>query len=479
MTRPTEHHTARAAAELDTLRTPLDKLPNPLPIPTVAAVAGPPPYPARLRLVPPGSKSITNRALLLAALADGPSVIRKPLLDADDALRMLAALHRLGVKAEPAPDASHIVVHGRAGSLAAPGDEPLFLNNAGTATRFLTAAALLAEGPVTIDGNTRMRERPINELLTLLRQLGATVEELREPGFVPVRITPPAEPTADTLDVPTTQSSQFISALCIVAPWLPNGLTLNFTGEITSRTYLDMTVSLMQSEFGAHAEWLDGTTLRIEPTGLMPTDYEVEPDASGATYLFAAAALLPSFTIRVPGLAFTSLQSDARFLLPLQRMGCSINYAAGAADCTGPTVPLRAIDTTDFEPMPDAAMTLAAAAAFADGPTTITGLRTLRVKETDRIAATAAELARVNVQVRTTDDTITVEPPPEGPHAPPEGVVFRTYDDHRMAMSMSLVAMRTPGCSIAEPSCVAKTYPNFFQHLAAVYDAAAARSRDF
>ncbi len=502
---------------VDLLRSPVGELPDPLPLPTLAEAAGldpldpaspaaagaaamrgaklmhaegrPDAFDAGLRLVPPGSKSLTNRALLLAALAEGDSILRGALLDADDARRMLVALKALGVDHRHDPLTGALHVAGLGGRLLAPDDDkPLFLNNAGTATRFLSAAALLADRPVVIDGNARMRERPLGELIALLRTLGATIDELETPGFVPIRVHPLRTPAARTLDIPTTQSSQFVSALLMVAPRFPGGLRLRLVGNVTSRSYIDMTVRLMRECAGvdiAVAECndtnnLDGASLILDvphaPHGAF--DYHVEPDASGATYLWAAAALFPGLRVRVPGMTFASLQADARFLFMLKRLGAGIEYAAGAADCTG-LASLRPADPTDddsldFEQMPDAAMTLAAVAAFADGPTTLTGLRTLRVKETDRIAATAAELDRIGVRVDTADDRLTVHGAgPAAPLAQAPPVVFHTYDDHRMAMAMSLVCLRRPNAAIAEPACVAKTFPDYFAVFASLYEAAA------
>lgn len=493
------------AEVIDMLSAPLGELPDPLPVPTLAEMVGLDPFdpgtPARVgglvrlggkalhragddagfdggvRIRPPGSKSLTNRALLIAALADGVSVIDGALLEADDARRMLTALGALGVEITAGERAGSVTVRGTAGALSAPTGRSIFLNNAGTATRFLTAAALLADGPVLIDGNERMRERPIGELVVMLRKLGAKVDELGEPGFVPLRIHPLRSPVTDTLAVPLTQSSQYVSALMMVAPFLPGGLEFVFDRGVTSRSYIDMTARLLRDAAGVEVETVeptgeDGVLRIIVAKGLYPGfEHEVEPDASGATYLWAAAGLFPGAKVRVPGLTFGSMQSDARFLLPMRQMGCPIEYTSGAADCSG-AARLIGIETVDFEQTPDAAMTLAAVASFAEGPTEITGLRTLRVKETDRIAATAAELGRVGVNVETWDDGIRVRPPGVGPRAPDGGVVFETYEDHRMAMSMSLVALRTPGCAIADPACVAKTYPGFFADLASMYTAA-------
>jgi len=460
------------AAYLDALRRPLAKLPDPLPMRTISAVTGKSAPRFRCAIMPPGSKSLSNRALLIAALAEGDSIIKRPLLDADDSKRMLSALRSLGVATEVHPKGEFIVVRGAGGELK--GDCELFLNNAGTATRFLTAAAVLAHGQVTIDGIERMRERPLGELIDLLRQLGAEIEELGEPGFVPIRILGRGTLTGGEIVIPTTQSSQFVSALIMVAPWFEEGLTIHLDGEITSGSYIDMTTGLLAGVAGAEIEVSeDGRTIDIAPGPYGCFEYEVEPDASGATYLWGAAAIFPGSLCRVPGMHFTALQHDARFPMVLRRMGCPIEYSGGSGNVTG-APQLLALDEIDLSQMPDTAMTLAAVAAFADGPTRITGLKTLRVKETDRIAAIAAELSKIGCTVDTADDELTITPPPGGvdcsDSCPP--VHFDTYDDHRMAMSLALIALRRPNVFIRDPACVQKTYPTFWSDLATIYEAA-------
>ncbi len=440
-------------ADLDALRAPLHALPDPLPVPT-------PPAGTRFDavLAPPGSKSLTNRALLLAALADGPSLVRQPLVGADDTERMLAALRELGATIERHPAGAWIVIRGRAGRLR--GDRTLFLNNAGTATRFLTAAALVADAPVVVDGNPRMRERPIGELVALLRALGAEVEELGTPGHVPLRVHPLAgPPPAQPIEVPTTMSSQFVSALLLVAPFLAGDLALRCVGPVTSASYVEMTIGLLR-QLGAVVK-RDDDVIAVAATGLGAFEYDVEPDASGATYLWGAAALLPGSRCRVPGLHFTALQHDARFPMVLRQMGCRAGYDDNGATITGPAG-LVGVDV-DLELMPDTAMTLAAVACFADGPTRIGGLRTLRVKETDRIAALETELGKLGAEVTATNDKLRITPPAIHGDEPVE---LDTYDDHRMAMALALVGLRRPNVLVRDPACVAKTYPGYWSDLA-------------
>lgn len=467
--------------DLDDLRAPLTHLPDQLTLPTLEQATGVPFHQIRfnLRVEAPPSKSLTNRALLLAALADGTSIIDNPLLEADDAKRMIAALQTLGIKAELTNQSTTLLVHGRNGKLN--GNTSINLNNAGTATRFLTAAAALADGPVTIDGNERMRQRPIGELIDLLRKLGVTVEELGSPGCPPITVHGSGTLAGGELDVPTTQSSQYLSALLMLAPWTEQGITLRFTGPVTSRSYVDMTTALLIDACAADVvEADDGSSIHVKPAHIPAFEHRIEPDASGATYLWAWAALFPKSTVRVPGVHFTSRQSDARFLMTLRQMGCAIEYAAGAADCTGATT-LQGFDNilsnnepADFEQMPDASLTLAAVAALANAPTTISGLRTLKVKETDRLAALQTELSKTGCNVTTSEDTLRIEPPVDGIDTTEsaEPIAFDTYDDHRMAMALSLIALRRPNTTINDPACVAKTFPDYWATLADLYDAA-------
>ncbi len=454
-------------ADAEILTRPLDALPDPLRIPTLNLDPGKAPPQAEIR--PPGSKSLTNRLLLLAALAPGRSTLRNPLLEADDARRMLDAIEALG--AEVRREGDGVQIRGVAGRWQTTAETTLDLNNAGTATRFLAASALCADHPLVIDGNERMRQRPIGELADLLITLGARVEYLGDPGCPPVRITPPiGGPKTDTLTVPTTRSSQFISALLLVAPFLPGGLTLRLSGAVTSASYVRMTVALLE-RLNATVRTSEGLrVIRVLP-GLEAFDVDVEPDASGATYFWAAGALIPGASVRVNGLQAEALQGDSGFSALLARMGASVVFAEDSIAVRGPDrlEPILA----DMSDMPDAAMTLAVCAAFAEGTSIIRGVRTLRDKECDRIAALQSELGKVGVtveaDVRGDPDVLTVNPPAGGLAACGDPVVFETFDDHRMAMSLSLIGLRRAGVSIREPGCVAKTYPGFFADLAALY----------
>jgi 3-phosphoshikimate 1-carboxyvinyltransferase len=459
----------------DLLR-PLDSLPDPLPIATI-----PPDRARAIRSVvrPPGSKSLTNRALLLAALASGESRLHGALTEADDAERMLAALGALGAGVSlDAP--GEVAVRGVRGRwpVAHDGVE-LNLHNAGTATRFLAAASALAAGPVTIDGNARMRQRPIGELAAVMPSLGVQVEYLGTHGYPPLRLHPPRHPVKHAaLELLTTKSSQFISALLMLGPWLEGGITLRLRGEVTSPPYIAMTLRLLDRLGAVTRSSEDLRVLRVGPPdggapGLPPFEYLVEPDASGATYFWAAGAVLPGACIGVEGLGGESLQGDAAFPTLLRRMGATVETDdADTVRVTGPDHLVR-IDA-DMTDMPDAAMTIAAVCAFAPGRSVLRGLRTLRVKETDRVAAIQNELRKLGVRVEhdvpEDPDALSITPPEGGVDCSPTAprVEFDTYDDHRMAMSMALVGLRRPNCFIRDPGCVRKTYPGFWADLTGI-----------
>lgn len=513
------------SVQVQALRLPLDRLPDPLPIPVIEK-----PFDVAIR--PPGSKSITNRALLLAALAEGVCVLRSPLVEADDARVMLRAIEQLGAKVDR--DSDHLRITGVGGQWrVAPGaNVSLNLNNAGTATRFLSAAAMLAPADsagIVIDGDHRMRERPIRELADALGTLGVRIEFLGAPGYPPLRVHPitlahsPPDSTrrastGDVATVPptltfgTTASSQFISALLQVGPFLPKGLMIRFTGAITSPAYIAMTLAILQRlgvcvdvERGSHAavgtvdqperSWSSIRVRALTDRRLKAFEMDIEPDASGATYLHAAAALIPSARTKVVALDLVPqhapLQGDTRFVSVLASAGAQVQRVEGAMRCTGPSR-LTPFDV-DLSNMPDTAMTAAVVACFAeptsDNPSATSvlhGLRTLRVKETDRLAAIKAELTKVGALVEVFQETLHGEPdeglritPPTGGIAPASlsasqaascpRVEFDTYNDHRMAMSLALIGLRRPSVFIRDPGCVRKTYPTYWADLARLY----------
>lgn len=464
---------------LEVMERPLAELPDPLPLPPPSAL---PAMPIAHRVRPPGSKSLTNRALLLAALSDGASELGGPLLGADDTERMMEALASLGAACERGEDT--VRVRGVGGRWKTPKDGlEINLKNAGTATRFLTAASMLAGGPITIDGNERMRERPIGELVGALRSLGAAVDFVgANDGCPPVRVTPPAPRS-----IPATvalkgklKSSQFVSALALLGPFMPDGITIKLDRDPPSSAYIEMTLELLE-QAGANVQTAaELRFIRVTPgedrggkPGLNAFALDIEPDASGATYWWGAAALGAGRAITVDGLNSRSLQSDADFAMLLGRMGPEVDYQDDGVTVVG-SERLSAL-LADMTQMPDAAMTLGSVCAFAEGNSVLRGLETLRVKETDRIAAMQNELGKLGVIVETPvagdEGAITITPPSRGidcsDNAPP--IAFDTYDDHRMAMSTALIALRRPNVFINDPGCVAKTYPGFWKAFAQLW----------
>ena len=422
---------------------------------TVAPIVGP----FAAAVSPPGSKSLSNRALVLAALSDGPCRLTNVLV-ADDSAVMLDGLRRLGF--EVTVDGTAVTVVGRRGRVPATAAE-LACGNSGTTIRFLAALVALGTGTFTLDGVARMRQRPIGELGDVLTTLGATVDYPGTPGHPPVRIVA-AGLTGGRISYGTAKSSQFLSAVLMAGPYARDELVVALHGAQTSWPYVQMTLRLMDA-FGVTA-LIERDPRTAEPKEITvpagpyaATDYAVEPDASGAAYFWALAALHAGSRVTTPGLGPASLQGDVAFAGVLRQMGATVKVAADAVTVEG-TGDLDGIDA-DLSAMPDQAMTLGVVALFARGPTTIRGLRTLRDKETDRIAAMATELAKFGAAVTVDgDDAVTIDPPP----TVPAGVAVDTYDDHRLAMSFALAGTRA-GAVVRGAECVAKTYPGFFTDL--------------
>ncbi len=417
---------------------------DPLPIATRG------PLDARVRV--PGSKSITNRALLIAALASGTSRLHGG-LRSDDTHAMLHALEQLGCSVDAGAAVWEVV--GRGGVLSAP-DAPLDVVNSGTTARFLTAAATLADGPVVIDGNARMRERPIDDLVGALRALGARCEIQGANGCPPVRVESGLPGGAAEIDA-RKSSSQFVSALLLAAPYAKTDVEISLTGRsVISRPYVDLTLQVMGA-FGAEAAWVSEGALRVAAgKTYQAREYRIEADASAAAYPFCAAAIAGG-RVRVEGIAADSLQSDFQLLQILERMGCRVTRGSDWAEVEGATR-LRAIDV-DMNDLPDAALALAVVALFADGPSRIRNVPNLRIKETDRLAALETELRRLGADAQAGPDMLEVRP------GPLRGASIRTYDDHRIAMAFALAGLRVPGVSIQDPGCVAKTWPGYFSML--------------
>jgi 3-phosphoshikimate 1-carboxyvinyltransferase len=411
-------------------------------------------------VVVPGSKSITNRALLVAALADGPSELRGA-LHSDDTLYMAQALNALGAPVGSDGGGASFRVEGAGGGFRAP-EVDLFVGNSGTTMRFLTAALPLGRGRYRIDGVPRMRLRPIAPLLAALSDLGADAESELGTGCPPIVVRAAGLPGGSTR-MAGDLSSQYFSALLMAAPYAERGVEVAVEGDLVSKPYLPMTTAVMAA-FGVTAD-LDiehWRTFGVRPgqryTGRV---YDIEPDASNASYFFAAAAVTGG-RVRVEGLGRGSTQGDLGFVEVLRQMGAQVEVGDDATEVQGPpSGDLRGVDL-DLGPISDTAQTLAAIAPFADGPTTIRGVAHARLKETDRVAALATELRRLGQEV---------EEFPDGLHITPRPIVptdIATYDDHRMAMSFAVAALRAPGVRLRDPGCVAKTFPGFFDVLDAV-----------
>ena len=551
-----------------TLLLPLSQLPDPLPIAPVVR-------PFDVIITPPGSKSLTNRALLLAALANGTSTLRQALVDADDAQVMVRALSQLGAVVTPDPaEPTTLRITGVDGAWRiSPGTEVrLDLHNAGTATRFLAAAAILPgksshqdsqhpcspRGTIVIDGDARMRERPIGELVNALRELQTQVDDLGQPGYPPFRVHPSESMLRSGQEVVfgRTSSSQFVSALMLIAPWFPFGLAIRFAQAPTSEPYIAMTINLLEQlgirvvDERPHRVFIGKaadpenqappSNARAPSARLQAFDLTIEPDASGATYPLAAAAVLPGARVHIPGLdTLHSLQGDARFVDILAQFGAPIESReqpapfaglaiagdriqkpASADDRTTPSgvtligpARLRPIDV-DLSGMPDTTMTAAVIACFAQpittGPantrntsatTTLRGLRTLRLKESDRLHALTHELSKIDAKVEVFEDNgdlgLRITPGPSllalnaaslsftassqhsgyllhsSTHLYPP-VVLETYKDHRLAMAFAVLGLRRPNIQIRDPKCVEKTYPSFWKHFARFYGEGAA-----
>jgi 3-phosphoshikimate 1-carboxyvinyltransferase len=403
---------------------------------------------------PPGSKSITNRALVLAALANGTSTLTG-VLDSQDTRVMVESLRRLSVGVTHDAAKCEAIISGCAGRPSAASAE-LWLENSGTSIRFLTGVACLGHGRYRLDGNARMRERPIGELCEALNVLGGNVVCEPSNGCPPVVVTGSGLP-GGTAHVGAEKSSQFLSALLMAAPCAQRPVGLVLRGGLVSEPYVEMTIRMMDA-FGVAVDQSESGRYRIVPSPYRATDYAIEPDASAASYFFAAAAITGG-TVTVEGLSRESLQGDVNFVKLLAQMGCDVRW--GDASITVIGKPLHGIDV-DMNEISDTAQTLAAVASFATGLTRIRNVAHIRHKETDRISAVATELRRLGIGVDEHPDGLTIHP---GPILP---ATIATYDDHRMAMSFALIGLKVPGIHIADPECTAKTYPRFFDDLDAL-----------
>ena len=398
----------------------------------------------------PGSKSYTNRALLVAALANGESHLTGALFS-DDTDYMVQSLRKLGVSIEADPKAASFVVAGNGGRIPVDGAE-LYIGNSGTTSRSITSYVALGNGTFIIDGDVPMRQsRPIADLLDALSQLGIDVRSRSANGCLPVEVRAKGFRGGKTrLDA--SKSSQFLTSLLLVAPYASNGLEIEMVSEFKTE-YIDITMAVMQT-FGIEVEHDNYRCFRVAGSQCYtPRSYAIEPDASNASYFFAAAALNGG-RVRVPDIPADSAQGDIHFVDVLEKMGCIVNRYAHGVEVIGPDQ-LRGIDI-DMKAISDTSLTLAAIAPFAKDPVRIRNIEHTRWQETDRIAAMVAQLRRLGVEVEEYRDGVTIAP------SKPKSSTIDTYKDHRVAMSFALVGLRVPGIRINDPGCVGKTFPTYF-----------------
>ena len=413
-------------------------MPSPIPIRPLLA-------PPDCSVVVPGSKSHTNRALVCAALARGESRLTGALL-ADDTEAMLSALGALRVPITR--EGTTLTVSGRGGALDVRG-VTVDCRQSGTTSRFLLPALSLAAGPNTLDGHPQLRARPFGPLIDALAQLGVPLQGEGLPLVVPGGGLP-----GGAARVGGDVSSQLLSGLLLSAPLAAGAVTVAVDGALVSRPYVELTLATMRA-FGAEVS-SDGATWTVAPTGYRGAALTIEPDASAASYFFAAAAITGG-RVRVEGLGASTLQGDLAFVDVLEAMGASVVRGADFTEVTGPAR-LRGVEV-DMGDISDTAQTLAAVAPFADSPTRVTGIGFIRAKETDRVGAVVRELQRLGVDAREEPDGFLIRP------GVPSPAVVQTYEDHRMAMSFALIGLRAEGIQVADPGCVAKTFPDYFTAL--------------
>ncbi len=403
----------------------------------------------------PGSKSFTNRALLVASLAEGKSRLSGALFS-DDTQYMSRALQTLGVKIDADKKQSAFTVIGNGGRIPV-SRAKLYIGNAGTAARFLAGYVSLGNGEFVIDGAPPMQTaRPFGDLLHALQQLGVDAHSLKNNSFLPIRIRSRGI-TGGKVLLDASKSSQFLTSLMLVAPYAQNGMEIEITGGLKT-PYIDITLEVMRA-FGVKIAHENYRVFRIAPGRYTPREYAIEPDASSASYFFAASAITGG-RVRVEGIGANSTQGDIHFVDVLEKMGCSAHRLENAIEVIG-TKHLKGVDI-DMKDISDTALTLAAIAPFATTPTAIRNIAHTRFQETDRVRAIATELKRLGVPVVERSDGVTISPSPITP------ATIETYNDHRVAMSFSLIGLLVPGIHIKNPVCVAKTFPNFFEILAKI-----------
>ncbi len=407
----------------------------------------------------PGSKSLSNRALLLAALAEGETHITN-LLRSDDTGHMLTALSALGVGFELSSDGTSCVVEGADGVIGSNCSLNLFLGNAGTAMRPLCAALAAGSGDFTLTGEPRMGERPIGDLVDALKMLGAEIEYLAEPGFPPLRIRA-AGLRGGPVSIDGSVSSQFLTALLMAAPLAEADCEIHIAGDLVSKPYIDITLHAMAA-FGVSVENEDYRRFRVPSDRgyVSPGHFMVEGDASSASYFLAAGAIAGG-EVKVTGIGSDSVQGDKMFADVLTAMGAEVHWSSESVTVRNGGG-LRGVDL-DLNHIPDAAMTIATTALFAEGRTVIRNVYNWRIKETDRLAAMATELRKLGATVEEGEDYIAIDPPQVLLPA-----AIDTYDDHRMAMCFSLAALGSVPVTINDPGCTAKTFPDYFSRLASI-----------
>ena len=404
----------------------------------------------------PGSKSLTQRALIAAALADGDSRLVGPLAS-EDTRYTAAALQQMDIEVEELE--TGWLVRGRGGIIRPPAHE-IFLGNNGTATRFLTSVAALGNGRFMINGDRRMHERPIQPLLEALAGWGVDIQSVRHTGCPPLEIMARGLAGGTTI-LPEGKSSQYLSSLLLVAPYSRQAAELRVEGEVLSKPYVAMTMAVMAA-FGVEVTANEAYSRFVIPPGVYRArEYRIEGDASSASYFWAAAAVTGG-RVTVANVPSPSLQGDAAFVSLLEKMGCRVEHGAGGVTVHGPAQ-LRGIEV-DMGDTPDVVPTLAVVAARARGRTVIRNIAHLRIKECDRLHVMAVELARLGARVRELDDTLIVEG--TGSDAPPlRGAEIETYNDHRIAMSFAVAGLFVPGIRIKGEECVAKSFPDFWQRF--------------
>ena len=401
----------------------------------------------------PGSKSYTHRALMAAALADGESVLVNA-LTAEDTELTAQALAQLGAGIDW--QGTTIRVTGKGGRWR-PVSEPIYLGNSGTSMRFLTALVALGQGDYLLTGTERLCQRPLGELLDALGQVGVQAISENRNGCPPVRVT--GGLTGGHTQLSGGTSSQYLSALLFIGPLAPQGLEIHITGDLVSKPYVDLTLEVL-SDFGI-SYYREGHRFFQLPGGqcYLPQNYEIEADASSASYFWAAAALTGG-QVTITNLSLVSSQGDAAFPRVLERLGCTVSESPQGLTLHGG--PLQGI-TVDMAAMPDLVPTLAVLAAFARGETVITGVAHLRHKESDRLAAVATELTKLGIEARETEDGLLIR------GGTPKGAVIETYNDHRIAMSFAVAGLKAPGLVITDPDCVAKSFPDFWDFFERLY----------